>query len=229
MLTNKTKYLGFATFFLFVLCFVIDLIAIVSSFSAIDAASESEKGRIIMLLVVEIAFDALLIGSAIAGIYKMVKSNEVEAPFRRAADCVGCFGVYIAFAEFYAIYLIDQLAKEYNTTYKIPAVVIVLIVMTILVVILSSIASIKKIQASFAIKVMLLIGASLLALVVIIILLSQGQMKPLLIVEYIFLIITLLLNVGFAFFCLEDSKASAAPVQKEIPESELVDDEQKIE
>ena len=205
MLSNKTKIVGLATFFLFIFCFVLDFVAALSSIDSISNAG-SLQGELVFLLIFEVLISIVLIVNSSMGIHKLVKLEDRDAAFRRASDGVGAFGVYVAFAEFYAIHLASRIYKQYGAAYKVPAIFIVIIVLTIIAVIFAAIASIKSLKLSPAARSLLLAISSLMMVVVLIIIISQGQQKTLTVIEYVFLILALFASISFAYCCYDDQK-----------------------
>ena len=215
MLSSKTKIFGLTTFFLFIFCFVLNLVSVLCNIDSINNAG-SLKGTMILLLIFEILISIVLIVNSSVGINKLVKHEDRDASFRRVSDGVGGFGVYVAFSEFYALYLVSELYKQYGLTYKVPAIFIVIIVLTIITIILAALGSIKSLKLSPAARSLLLAISSLLMVVVLIIIISQGQQKALTIIEYVFLMLTLFSSIVFAYFCYEDQKAELNNAQSQV-------------
>lgn len=206
MITNKTKIVGLIAFFLFILCFFLDFVAVLISFGSIESAG-SLKGTMVMLYIFEILFEFLIIGCAVFGVYKLAIKADRDSAFRRGIDCVGSFAVFIAFAEFYAIHIVNEIARHNNTTYPISGTVVAIIVFTVIAAVLALVASLKKVKMPMAARTFLTIGSALLMIVVLIILLAQGSLMTLTVVEYIILIIGLVTFMAFIYFCMEDQRA----------------------
>lgn len=217
-MSQKTKLVGLGAFFLFIITFVIEFI---SALSGIDAISDAGnyKSDLIILLILAILASLVLIANSVFGISKIIKQSDRDAAFRRASDGIGGFGAYLAFSEIYTIILMNKIARDYGGTYKTPASLIIMIVLTIIAVILAVIGSIKKIQLTAAIRSILLAVAALILFVVSIITITQGDQKALTIVEYVFLMLSLLVFIVFAYFCYDEQKGNAKPSQNESEEN----------
>ena len=216
-MTQKTKLVGLGAFFLFIICFIIEL---VSSFINIDAVKDAGAYQtdFVILFVFGIIVSLALIANSVFGVVKLLKQDDRDAAFRRASDGIGGFGVYLAFTEIYTIILMNRIANDYGVTYNVPAAAIIIMILTIIAAGLAAVGSIKKIKLSPAIRCLLLAIAALILFVVAIIAITQDNQKALVVVEYVFLMLSLVAFIVFAYFCYDEQKDNVKPSQNKSEE-----------
>lgn len=206
-MSQKTKYVGLGAFGLFIICFVIELVSVLSGIGNVGDSGKYTADFVI-LLVVQIIASLAFIANSVVGMMKIVKQGDLDATFRRASDGVGGFGAYLAFIAIYTLILMSRIYGEYGMTYKVPAVAIIMLVLAIIAAGLAIVGSIKQIPLTSPIRCLLLAVASLLLFVVSIITITQGNQRALTIVEYVFLMIALVAFIVFAYFCYDDQKGN---------------------
>lgn len=204
MPSQKLKYTGLIAFSLFVIAFVIDLITVIGGFQEASALEGASKTLSLYILFFELGLSLTLIVNSVVGIVKLMKSGDGLAALRRASDGIGALGLFVVFIQGFALYFASEYAKANHLSFEAPASTIAMIVLMVIAIIFSILGSIKKLAIATSKKCIFLIIGSILSDIVMIITIAQAGNAPIVIVEYILLIVALLAFTCFGFFGFEE-------------------------
>ena len=206
MVRDRIKYSGLIVFILIVIAFIIDFISTMGSFQALQDLTGAQKSLGLIMVSFEVFMCILMVVNSIIGIVKLVNGDDAQAAFRRSADGVSTFSLYVAASSGFGLYIASLYAKAQNLQFNIPIPYIAMFVLVVVSIILAFLASMKKLPIKFSIKCVFNIIASVLSAVVSIIMITMAQGSVLAIIVFAMIILALLINVVFSFFCLEENK-----------------------